>query len=382
MEKKVAIIGAGLSGLACGVELKRYGVIPTVFESNSYVGGRVGTEDYQGYKLDYGFQAFLPSYELGPYFFDYKNLNLKAFSPGARIYKSGKFNHLSDPLRDPRNLLNTLFSTSATIKDKALTTKLIFSKAPAYININQSKTTLEFLKEYGFSQRYIDNFFKPFFSGVFLNEELSVSSHFFRYIFKKFSKAYASLPEKGMNQLPLQLANEIGQENITLNKSISLDEVELTEFDYIVWAGKPENVEYHSVTTHYFKTTSNKWASKTLYLNAESNKPINHIACLTAVNPSYAPKDWHLYSVNVLQEANLEAISTHLAEMFGSEEVNQWHHLKSFKIKEALPKNPYYGKFNPGKDKVIYCGDYLESASIQGALSSGLKAARSILSSV
>lgn len=35
---RVAIIGAGLSGLACAYELKRNGIIPTIFEKKSFVG--------------------------------------------------------------------------------------------------------------------------------------------------------------------------------------------------------------------------------------------------------------------------------------------------------------------------------------------------------
>lgn len=35
---KVAIIGAGLSGLACAYELKRNGIIPTIFEKKNYIG--------------------------------------------------------------------------------------------------------------------------------------------------------------------------------------------------------------------------------------------------------------------------------------------------------------------------------------------------------
>lgn len=35
---KVAIIGSGISGLACAHELKRHGIIPTVFEKKAYIG--------------------------------------------------------------------------------------------------------------------------------------------------------------------------------------------------------------------------------------------------------------------------------------------------------------------------------------------------------
>ncbi|MFZ5353794.1 MAG: FAD-dependent oxidoreductase [Bacillota bacterium] len=35
---KVAIIGAGVSGLSCAFELKRHGITPTVYEKNNYIG--------------------------------------------------------------------------------------------------------------------------------------------------------------------------------------------------------------------------------------------------------------------------------------------------------------------------------------------------------
>jgi len=35
---KVAIIGAGISGLSCAFELKKYGIIPTIYEKKSYIG--------------------------------------------------------------------------------------------------------------------------------------------------------------------------------------------------------------------------------------------------------------------------------------------------------------------------------------------------------
>ena len=44
MKKKVAIIGAGISGLICAYELKKVGFAVTVYEKNAFVGGRMSTE--------------------------------------------------------------------------------------------------------------------------------------------------------------------------------------------------------------------------------------------------------------------------------------------------------------------------------------------------
>ena len=123
---------------------------------------------------------------------------------------------MSDPLREPQHLLATAFSPLATLKDKALTLKLIATSKIDYQNISPSKQTAnDNLVDFGFSQKYINNFFIPFFSGVFLNRELNVNSDFFRYLFHKFSKAYAHLPEKGMAAIPTQMANEVGLESVS-----------------------------------------------------------------------------------------------------------------------------------------------------------------------
>jgi len=384
MKKKVAIVGAGLSGLACGLELKRAGAEVSIFDTQSEVGGRVRTDAVDGFLLDHGFQVFLPSYELGPHFLNYEKLEMKAFAPGAEIYKQGAFYKISDPLRDPKGLLPTLISPLASFKDKLLILKFILGKGIDYKDVGAGDTALNYLKSFGFSQKFIQGFFMPFFSGVFLNRDLSVSEDFFRYLFQKFSEGYASLPAVGMKGLPEQMALEIGPSSIYLNHKVDLSTFTKTDFDHCVWAnGSPVSGEapraYNTVTTHYYKTQSTAWAGKTLYLNGGSEGPVNHVACLTAVQPSYAPEGWHLFSVNSLIESTA-GLEDHLCEIFGKVEIDQWEHLKSYSIKKALPKKTEFGRQNPrNEDGIFLCGDHMETASIQGALQSGLRVAQEIM---
>ena len=37
---KIAIVGAGYAGLACGLELKQHGILATIYEASNRVGGR------------------------------------------------------------------------------------------------------------------------------------------------------------------------------------------------------------------------------------------------------------------------------------------------------------------------------------------------------
>ncbi len=55
---RVAVIGAGLSGLSCAQALRAAGIEVRVFESASFVGGRCATRLWQGHLVDHGVQYF------------------------------------------------------------------------------------------------------------------------------------------------------------------------------------------------------------------------------------------------------------------------------------------------------------------------------------
>lgn len=52
--KRIAVVGAGISGLACAYELKKAGFEVTVLEKNNFVGGRMATRIKDGFYFDIG----------------------------------------------------------------------------------------------------------------------------------------------------------------------------------------------------------------------------------------------------------------------------------------------------------------------------------------
>ena len=56
-------ICAGMAGLSCGYHLQKAGVRFAILESTDSVGGRVQTDNVDGFLLDRGFQIFLTSYQ-------------------------------------------------------------------------------------------------------------------------------------------------------------------------------------------------------------------------------------------------------------------------------------------------------------------------------
>ena len=113
MKNRVAILGAGLAGLNCAKNLeKSLDISIDLFEKDSSIGGRIKTDEVDGFLLDHGFQVFLPNYPEAKEAFDYKKLSLNEFLPGAEINGS----YIGDPLRTPSALIPTLFPLSAPLK--------------------------------------------------------------------------------------------------------------------------------------------------------------------------------------------------------------------------------------------------------------------------
>ena len=94
MSDKVVIVGAGLAGLACAIRLSEKGHQVLVVESSDRVGGRLRTENVQGYLLDRGFQVFLSAYPEAQKLLDIQSLDLRPFRPGALVFKDGKLHRL------------------------------------------------------------------------------------------------------------------------------------------------------------------------------------------------------------------------------------------------------------------------------------------------
>ena len=375
MGKNIAIIGAGLAGLNCAKNLEQLtDATIDLYEKNQAIGGRIQTDEVDGFLLDHGFQVFLSKYPEAMKTFDYGKLNLYPFTAGAHI--NGRY--VGDPTREPGSLGSTLLAPIGTMKDKLLILKMRFNPPGP----KQNQTARELLHEYGFSEKIIKNFFQPFFSGVFLNRELENSADFFIFLYQLFSADYATLPKKGMQEIPQNLAAQLKRTNIHLSTPITINDSttvtlpngEVKTYDHIISAHPPKSTEFYSVTTDYFWAedhSSDDFDSAALALFTET-KFINHVAPLSIANPHYAPEGKLLLSVNSLIEASTEEISAELKTLYPG---MRFHFIKRYVINEALPKMKAYQK---EKNSAISCGDFMETPSINGALASGRKTAEHI----
>ena len=131
-----------------------------------------------------------------------------------------------------------------------------------------------------------------------------------------------------------------------------------------------------------------------ILLNGEGRAagPVNNVAVMSAVSSQYAPPGAHLVVASVVGEAPAEdaalvrldqAVRLHLRKWFGSV-VDPWKMLGAYTLARALPQQRHAEwEQSPvrvgGTGGVYMCGDYRETASIQGALASGRRAAEAVI---
>ena len=100
----------------------------------------------------------------------------------------------------------TMLSSIGSFSDKLKVLKLNFKlrkKSLDAIFTSEEKTTLQYLQDYGFSQGMINGFFKPFFTGIYLEDQLQTSSRMFEFVFKMFGEGSAVIPRAGIEAIPL-----------------------------------------------------------------------------------------------------------------------------------------------------------------------------------
>lgn len=403
MKPTITIIGAGISGLTAAVYLHRKGFKIQILEASDHAGGRIKTDVVDGFRLDKGFQVLLTEYPETKALLDYEKLNLKRFLPGATVlYENGQF-EIADPFRRPSALFSTVFAPVGTLKDKIntffLKNKLVKISVPSIFNQTETETILQ-LKKYGFSAKMIDRFYKPFFSGIFLENELKTSSNMFDFVMKMFSEGDAALPELGMEEIPKQLVAMLPEDSIQYNMKVNAIENskimcengKLVETDTIIIATEaiglasnyiPKNKQnFHQVTNVYFEAKIAPTQKAVVVLNAAANKKwFNNLTVLTNVSKKYSSDERVLISVSlngnptVDDETLAKNMQLELINWYGNQ-VNDWKMIKVYRIKYALPNqekvtNEVLNTELQLDKNVFVCGDHLMNGSINAAMKSG-----------
>ncbi|HEX2916051.1 MAG TPA: NAD(P)/FAD-dependent oxidoreductase [Chloroflexia bacterium] len=412
---KIVIVGAGVAGLVCGRTLQRAGHEVIILEASDAVGGRVRSDNVEGFTLERGFQVLFTAYPAAQRQLEYSRLALRAFQPGAIISKDGKRYVLSDPVRDPSALVSSALAPVVHLTDKVRTGTLAFSlirKSIHEIITGPDETTEEFLRRSHFSSDYINNFIRPFFGGVYLDNSMNTSAKCFKFDFKMLSQGQTVIPAGGMGKISEQLAE--GQ-NIRFFARVAAllkdnsgryygarleDGEEITGDAVVVSTPAPEAARLTgkampekptSTINLYYSGSARLYEGKKLVLNANSDPFINNCVLVSNISPEHAPEGQHLLSATILGVPDATDDELYQRGMVDLRRIFQGDSHPEVALSSYRPLAIYripFGQFaqppgihptlpdnDSGEPGLYFAAEFTEASSLNAAMVSGEKAA-------
>ncbi len=405
--KDVLVIGAGLAGLTCARTLQARGLDCLVLDAADAVGGRVRTDDVDGFRLDRGFQVLLTAYPAARTWLDYDALRLGNFAPGARVMTPDGEGRVSDPWRAPGRMWETLRAPVGTVADKLRVGALRLAATSGRLDAiweRPERCTAEELRARGFSPVMLERFLRPWLGGIFLERELTTSNRMLFFVYRMFAEGYAALPAGGMQRIPEQLAAGLKTDSCRLGATVAGVSGGSSTGGYDVRLASGETLKASQVVIAtdggtaarlvpglaapaWRSVTCVQWAAPespmggepVLWLNGTGHGRINNLVVPSDVAADYAPKGSALVSTTVIGECPetdtelVAGLSVELAGRHGTV-VKDWRALAVQRIRCALPV------LSPGagaeaaravREGLWVCGDHCASASIQGAMATG-----------
>ena len=286
-----------------------------------------------------------------------------------------------------------MLKLNSTLKKKSLSE--IFS--------DKEQSTLSYLCDFGFSSEIINDFFKPFFSGIFLETKLETSSRMFEFVFKMFGEGSAAIPRKGMEAIPKQLSQKLKQTTIKFNtkvatiegKEITLVDGNKLESHYTIVATEASNLckalnrhpmEWRSCHNLYFETEDKVVRKRLIGLISEKGALINNIAYSTSLK-CFSKEKKELLSVTVIDDQNLsqeELVIRVKSELKDYCDINAGRLIKQYDIPMALPKltklkHKELSSETRLHNNLFLAGDTLLNGSLNAAMISGETAAYGLM---
>ncbi|MCW3817681.1 FAD-dependent oxidoreductase [Micromonospora sp. DR5-3] len=403
-EADVVIVGGGLAGLTAARRLHRAGVPWRLLEAGDRLGGRVATDQVDGYLLDRGFQVLNTAYPRLGGLLDLATLDLGLFTPGVLLRRGDRLDRLVNPLREPAGVAGTLTAGVGSLSDRMRFAGLVTGCATLPVSrlLTAPETTTEAaLRRAGLSDAIIEGLLRPFLSGVLLDRELAASSHVLAMILRSFARGRSSLPAQGMAALPQAVAAPLPAELIELHTRVTevapgrvrTQTGDLACRAVVVAVDPPaattllpqlDRVRMHSCTTYYHSADTPPLDEPILLLDGERRELVANTAVLSRAVPAYAPAGKHLVATSVVgpQPPPEAVIRRELDRLYGRSTAD-WTHLTTVTVPNALPAAPPpQGRLRKPValgDGLFVAGDHRDSPSIQGALASGWRAAGAVL---
>ncbi|MEN9509445.1 MAG: hypothetical protein RLZZ621_2008 [Gemmatimonadota bacterium] len=420
----VLIVGAGVAGLICAIELHRAGQAVRVLESAPDVGGRVRSTTVNGFVLDHGFQVLFTAYPTLRRYLDAETLQYRRFLPAARIVRDRDVALIGDALAEPRLLVDTVLARGISVTDKLRLLALRrFAKRltiDACFDVPYAAmSTRTFLESRGFGRAVIDGFFAPFYGGILLDRTLSSSASILLFTFKMLAEGDTVVPAAGMGAITRHLASQLpadavitnapiasvivrdgcavgvraadGREFVGANVVLATDMQAMSRLEATAGLSAEPPHAALGCTTVYYTAKRTPIPGTALWLNAAPDAVVSHAITLTDVAPSYSTDGRPLLAATALGDAAMlpdDALDLRVradllrmgrshADDIGLERVAIWRvpYAQYAQPAGSVSHRPSAATSVPG---LWRASELLHSSSLEGAARGGVMAADAI----
>jgi len=401
---KIAVVGAGVAGMAVAIGCETAGHDVTLFEARDKLGGRMETLQHGNHLIDAGFHVLHTAYPTVKRWIDVDALDAKAMDNcTVTIHPpTGRKRLLGDALRSPRYLLPTLKSVGIGDGLRFFKWRMKTSSKDLERSMDQPSPTIA----QGLQQRRFRSstrrVLEPLFAGITLDPSLSERFAFADFTWGAMSHGSMVVPREGIGAVPNQLAQRLEKTKVILNAVVSevtASKVTVNDeqhvFDQVVLAvpqhvassllpsllGEHEPVE-RCTSTVVFRAPRPPFRQPRLLLNETwglDGNMVLHVHVPTNLHSH--PQNEHWVAATLVGEAALhpdeKAVQAELATWFG-DQVHQWTHTVTTTVRHALPHiDPSVHERIASQldvDGILVVGDHRTHPSVQGALASAERA--------
>jgi phytoene dehydrogenase-like protein len=404
----VAVVGAGVAGLACARVLDELGFEVRVLERSSRVGGRIGTDVVDGYRCDRGFMWLDGGNPDVRSALDVAALNPRPIERGMVLAHPEGYRILQG---SQASMIAAIRSGLGQPQDIA---RLIRWSDPLRrpadrVATGADMSLQESLDRNGISGRIREEVLRPFFRLVFGDEDLQTSYQYVMTSMQQLRTGAPALPALGMQALPNQLAFglerpvEHGIDVLALQRTagegvrLQTDAGEIRARTVVVATDPATASSLLGIGAPPMRAQSSWWFAspvsptslKTAFVNplGPAGGPISHAMVVSNIAPRYAPSAQHLVaacSVPVpggqVGAETEEQVRTHLGNIFRTDTAS-WR-LVARQVSPAswpVARPPLLnGRDVDLGDGVFVAGDHRDSPGIGGAIRSGRRAAHAV----
>lgn len=397
------VVGAGLAGLTCAVELNRRGLDVVVLEASDAVGGRIRTDHIDGMQLDRGFQLLNPAYPALTGLVDLSALDLKPFEAGIVVASGDRRSVLAHPLRSPRDIGRLWGQATGSLSEKTRFAAYAVRCAlwpPGRLRRWPDMAYGSALDRAGVSGRLRQSVLEPFLAGVLAEDGQESSRRFVDLLLRMFARGVPSLPRDGMQSLPQQVADLLPAGTVRLDSVVHSVGKYRARTDDDEWTGSAlvvatdpgtaaeltsiQTPQMRGLTTYYHRVETSPAERAMLHVDGDRRGPVVNSAVVSDAAPTYCPTGALVASTVLGADDDSEALTAlerQLSALYGTS-TRDWELVARYPIRSALPAMLAPLEFRQPVelgDGLFVCGDHRDTASIQGAIVSGRRAAAAVV---